>query len=193
MLALNPRKTALVVIDLQQGIVGMSVAPHPAALVIANSVALARGLTSAGGTVVLVRVAFAANGADRLSQPVEEPMRVPAGGPPPGWSDLVPEVAALQHDVVIVKHQWSAFYGTDLDLQLRRRGVDTIVLAGIATNFGVEGTAREAWAHNYAVVFAEDAMSAVSAEHHRFAMEKILPRLGLIRSTEAILAALPAQ
>ncbi|HEY5081669.1 MAG TPA: isochorismatase family protein [Bauldia sp.] len=120
MLALNPRKTALVVIDLQQGIVGMSVAPHPAALVIANSVALARGLTSAGGTVVLVRVAFAANGADRLSQPVEEPMRVPAGGPPPGWSDLVPEVAALQHDVVIVKHQWSAFYGTDLDLQLRR-------------------------------------------------------------------------
>ncbi|HEY5081668.1 MAG TPA: isochorismatase family protein [Bauldia sp.] len=67
------------------------------------------------------------------------------------------------------------------------------MLAGIATNFGVEGTAREAWAHNYAVVFAEDAMSAVSAEHHRFAMEKILPRLGLIRSTEAILAALPAQ
>ena len=193
MLAPNPRKTAHVAIDLQHGIVGMSVAPHPSVLVVANSVRIANGLKAAGGTVVLVRVAFAADGADRLSRPVAEPMRVPAGGPPLGWSDLVPEVAALQHDVIIVKHQWSAFYGTELDLQLRRRGIDTIVLTGIATNFGVEGTAREAWQHNYAVVFAEDAMSAPTAEHHRFAVEKIFPRIGLVRSTEDILAAVPVQ
>jgi nicotinamidase-related amidase len=193
MLALNPRKSALVLIDLQQGVVGMSLAPHAPALFVANGVALARRFSAAGGTVVLVRVAFAASGVDRLSRPVDEPMRLSAGGPPPGWSDLVPEVAALQHDVAIVKRQWGAFYGTELDLQLRRRGVDTVVLAGIATNFGVEGTAREAWQHNYAVVFAEDAMSAPTAEHHRFAVEKIFPRLGLVRSTKAILAALTAE
>jgi nicotinamidase-related amidase len=45
----------------------------------------------------------------------------------------------------VTKHQWGAFYGTDLDVQLRRRGIQTIVLGGVATNIGVESTARQAW------------------------------------------------
>jgi nicotinamidase-related amidase len=92
----------------------------------------------------------------------------------------------------VVKRQWGAFYGTDLDLQLRRRGVQTIVLTGIATNFGVESTARDAWERSYALVFAEDAMSALSEAAHRFAVETIFPRLGRIRPTAEIFTAMAA-
>jgi nicotinamidase-related amidase len=189
-LSLSPKKTALVIIDLQHGIAGMSVAPHSAAAVIANTVKIATRLKAAGGLIVPVRVAFSPDGADRLSRPTDQAMQVPPGGMPANWSDFVPEIAALAADVVITKRQWSAFHGTELDLQLRRRGIDTIVLTGIATNFGVEGTGREAWQHGYAVVFAEDGISAASPENHNFAIEKIFPRLGRTRSTEEIVAAL---
>ena len=81
-------------------------------------------------------------------------------------------------------------FGTELDLQLRRRGFDTIVLTGVATNFGVEQTAREAWQLGYSVVVAEDATSSISEAAHRFAVETILPRVSRVRSTETILAAL---
>lgn len=190
MLSLEASKTALVIIDLQKGVAGMNVAPHTAAAVVANSVKIGHALKSAGGTVIAVNVAFSAGGVDRLCQPVELTMAVPPGGLPAGWSDLVPEIADLGADVAITKRQWGAFHGTELDLQLRRRGIGTIILTGIATNFGVEGTAREAWQNNYAVVFAEDAMAAPTAEHHAFAVEKIFPRLGLIRPTDEIVAAL---
>ncbi len=190
MLTLNPQKTALVIIDLQKGVVGMTAAPHTAAAVVANTVKIGRALKSAGGIVVAVTVSFAPDGADRLSQPVEQPMVAPPGGMPAGWSELVAEIADLGSDVAIVKRQWGAFHGTELELQLRRRGIDTIILTGVATNFGVEGTAREAWQHNYAVVFAEDAISASAVENHRFAVEKIFPRLGLIRATDEIAGAL---
>lgn len=191
-LTLTPKKTALVIIDLQHGIAGMNVAPHPAAEVIANTVKIGRPLKAAGGLIVAVRVAFSAGGVDRLSQPTDQQMQVPPGGYPANWSDLVPEIAGLSADVAITKRQWGAFHGTELDLQLRRRGVDTIILTGIATNFGVEGTGREAWQHGYAVVFAEDAMAAPTAEHHKFALEKIFPRLGRTRATAEIVAALDA-
>ena len=117
-------------------------------------------------------------------------MAVPPGGLPADWAELVPEIAALGAEVVITKRQWGAFYGTELDLQLRRRGVTTILLAGIATNFGVESTAREAWQHGYDVVVVEDACTSVDAAMHGFAIEKILPRVSRIRSTADVIAAL---
>jgi nicotinamidase-related amidase len=83
-------------------------------------------------------------------------------------------------DVLITKRQWGAFHGTELDLQLRRRGVGTMVLAGIATNFGVESTARQAWEHGYSVVIAEDATSSYSAEMHNFAVKFIFPRISRV-------------
>ncbi len=191
-LVLTPRKTALVIIDLQKGVAGMNVAPHTAAEVIANTVKIAAPLKAAGGLIVAVHVSFSPGGGDRLSQPVDAPMQVPPGGMPADWSEFVPEIATLSADVVITKRQWGAFHGTELDLQLRRRGIDTIILTGIATNFGVEGTGREAWQHGYAVVFAEDATAAPTAEHHTFAVEKIFPRLGRARSTAEIAAAFGA-
>jgi nicotinamidase-related amidase len=92
----------------------------------------------------------------------------------------------------VTKRQWGAFYGTDLDLQLRRRDIRTIIMAGIATNFGVESTARDAQERGYELIFAEDAISSMSVEMHRFPVENIFPVMGRVRSTEEILGALKA-
>ena len=188
-LTLDPQKTALVLIDLQQGIVGMPRAPHAADEVVRRAAELGRAFAAAGATIVRVRVAFAADFADQLKLPVDAPMQRPPGGLPADWSDFVPEIAALPKVIEITKRQWSAFHGTELDLQLRRRRITTMGLAGRATNFGVESTARDAWQHNYAVVIAEDATTSVDAELHRLAIEKILPRIARVRSTAEVLKA----
>jgi nicotinamidase-related amidase len=70
-----------------------------------------------------------------------------------GWAEFVPELEVSTDDYVVTKRQWGAFFGTDLDLQLRRRGIDTIVLGGISTNIGVESTAREAFQYSYQQIF----------------------------------------
>lgn len=189
-LDLDASTTALVLIDLQKGIVSRTLAPHSADNVVQRSVQLARACRAKRGPIVAVHVAFSSDGADRLRQPVDEAMVVPPGGFPAGWSDFAPEIAALEPDVTITKKQWGAFHGTELDLQLRRRGVKTIILCGIATNFGVEMTAREAWQHGYDVVIVEDACSSMDLELHRFAIGRILPRISRVRSTAETVAAL---
>ncbi|WP_074182686.1 hydrolase, partial [Enterobacter hormaechei] len=93
-------------------------------------------------------------------------------------------------DIEVTKRQWGAFYGTDLELQLRRRGIDTIILCGISTNIGVESTARNAWELGFNLVIAEDACSAASADQHQCSMTHIFPRIGRVRSTDEILSAL---
>jgi len=190
-LDLTPTSTALVVIDLQKGILANTLAPHSADSVVANAHKLGTALPAAGGTICLVHVGFSADNKDRLSQPVDSPNPPPPpGGVPKDWSDFVPQIDALRKDVVIKKRNWGAFHGTELDLQLRRRGVTTIILCGVSTNIGVEQTAREAFQHNYAVVLAEDACASSTAEMHAFSVTKILPRISRVRSTVDILAAL---
>jgi len=143
MTTFDRRTTALVLIDLQNGILGMPLAPRSGAEVLATATDLAARFRAAG------------------------------------WSDFAEGLVA-PGDIVVTKRQWGAFYGTDLDLQLRRRGVTTIVPGGIATNFGVESTARSAWEHGYAVVVAEDATTSLTAEMHGFSVEHILPRIGIV-------------
>ena len=189
-LTLDPRKTALVLIDLQQGIVGAPRAPRSGAEVVANAARLAVRFRALGAPVVLVRVAFHPDFKDALNPPADVVNPFNPGALPPTWADLVNEVGPLAGDLVITKRQWGAFHGTELDLQLRRRGVGTIVLGGIATHIGVESTARSAFEHGYAQVFVEDAMASVSAELHDFAVKNIFPRLGHVRSTDEVLAAL---
>lgn len=92
-------------------------------------------------------------------------------------------------DLVITKRQWSAFHGTELDLQLRRRGVDTVIFSGIATNFGVEASVRDAFAFNYAAIVAEDATSSMTREMHRFSIDHVMPRVARIRSSAVIIDA----
>lgn len=177
---------ALVLIDLQQGVVGRALQPRSAGEVVRNAALLADVFRTKGWPVVLVHVAFR-DQKDRLSPLVDSPM---ASAPlAPNWADIVPEIGPRPGDIVITKRQWGAFYGTELDLQLRRRGVRTIVLAGIATNFGVESTARDAYERNYEQVFVEDAMTSMSAEGHRFVVENIFPRIGRVATTEATIRA----
>ena len=105
-------------------------------------------------------------------------------------AELAPELGPQPLDHLITKHQWGAFFGADLDLQLRCRKIETIVLCGIAIGFGVDTTAREAYEHGYQQVFAEDAMNALSEEEHRYVCTHIFPRSGRLRSTDEIAAAL---
>ena len=189
-LKLDPQRTAIVVIDLQKGIAGMpGGAPHPKPAVIANSARLLTAARAVGAQPVLVHVGGSPDGADRLKTPTDQPMRA-TGNLPPDWSELIPELDRQPIDVVILKRQWGAFYGTDLNLQLRRRGLTAIVICGIATEFGVESTARDAYERGYELIFAEDAMTGLTAESHANSVERIFPRLGRVRSTDEIVAAL---
>lgn len=176
---LAPHTTALVLIDLQNGIVGRELSPRSGAEVVKTCIELAEHFRKAGAPVVLVHVAWAKDSGDVLKQPVDQSIPRPTGGFPEGWSDLV-DGLAKPHDILITKHQWGAFYGTDLDDQLRRRGIRTIVLGGISTNFGVESTARQAWERNYEVIVAEDAAASMSTEMHAFSINQILPRIGRV-------------
>lgn len=186
-LALAPSTTALVLIDLQRGIVARDTKPHAATDVVARAARLAACFRSAGALVVLVHVDYASDGGDILKTPTDSRVAMVRAA---DWAELVPEVGPRERDVVVTKRQWGAFYGTELDLQLRRRGITTIVLGGIATNFGVESTARDAWERSYAVVFAEDAMAGITAEAHEFAVTTIFPRLGRVRTSDEIVDAL---
>jgi nicotinamidase-related amidase len=183
--------TALVVIDLQEGIVAMPGAPVPTAEVVKNSVALADAFRERGLPVVLVNVTFAEDGADVM------PGRTDGGGRtqrqlPAGWDQIIGDLAGHPGDIRVTKRNWSAFYGTNLDLHLRRRGVTQIVLTGISTSIGVESTARFAHEHGYHVTIATDAVTDSNADAHRNSVERIFPRLAETGSTADVIAALPA-
>jgi nicotinamidase-related amidase len=176
---LDPKSTALVLIDLQKGIVGRTLAPHSGPAVLKTSIELAERFRSAGAPVVLVNVAWSPDFKDALRQAVDMPMTPPPGGFPAGFTELA-DGLGKPGDIRITKRQWGAFYGTELDLQLRRRGIRTIVLGGIATNIGVESTAREAWEHGYEIILVEDATSGQSDEMHNFAIKNIFPRISRV-------------
>lgn len=178
--------TALVLIDLQKGILGLPTA-KPSAEILKNGIALAEAFRERKLPVVLVRVAWSPDGGDLPTTDVDRPG--PAAAPPAGFSEIPEELAALG-DVVVTKRHWGAFTGTELDLQLRRRGIHRIVLAGISTSAGVESTARTAWEHSYDLVFAEDATADLDADSHAHTFGKIFPRIGKVSTTADVIAAL---
>ncbi|GFN32295.1 hydrolase [Paenibacillus xylaniclasticus] len=182
----DPNRTALVVIDLQRWI-GNQYAPYSAEQVVSNAAALAETFREQGSMVVLVRVS---------SKDMKDLPRPKLDSPAPplnlteGWDQIVPEMRVAETDHIITKKQWGAFYGTELDLQLRRRGIDTIVLCGIATEFGVDTTAREAFMHGYQLILAIDAMTGFTEAGHEHVTNFIFPRIGRNRTTQDIISAL---
>jgi nicotinamidase-related amidase len=176
MISLDAQSTALVLIDLQKGILGYPLAPITGQELLARGQALAERFRAAGSTVVLVNVTFSADGADMLRQGVDEPAALPAGGFPAGWDEF-PLGLQQPGDLKITKRQWGAFHGTELDLQLRRRGIRTIVLGGVSTQIGVESTARQAYEHGYELIIVKDATTSSVSEGHDMSMKHILPRL----------------
>ncbi len=190
---LRPAETALVVVDLQKAVVAMETAPRTTREVVENAARLADALRGRCGLVVLVRVATRPDGKDMLRPVLDPGAPASSGSRSADWAEIVPELAGHPEDHLLTKKQWGAFYGTDLDLQLRRRGISTLLMCGIATCFGVESTARDAFERGYQQLFAEDAMASRSAEEHQHTVTRIFPRMGRVRSTAQLLAALNAR
>ncbi|MFM2486247.1 hydrolase [Celerinatantimonas yamalensis] len=179
MLAFDSKKTALVLIDLQEGIIANNFAPYRSDVVVAKGKVLAEQFRQVGASVVLVNVGWDACYANTPKGAVDQPSQRPEGGLPAGWMDLTPGLAQ-EGDLRVTKHQWGAFTGTGLDLELRRRGIETIVMGGIATNMGVESTVRHGWELNYNMVVVEDACSAFTVEQHQMAIDVIFPRIAQV-------------
>jgi len=185
-LNLDPQKTALVLIDLQNGVVAMPTAPYSSAEVIQKSRLLAETFRAKGSPVIYIRVDIG----DFLMLPVDSSHRAPNAPPPPAIASEIAAEAGLQDgDLLITKRHWGAFAGTELEQQLRQRGVETIVLGGIATNFGVESTARQGTGLGFAFVIVEDACTSLDSQAHRFAFDTIFPRLARVRKTDEVVAA----
>jgi len=172
---------ALIVIDLQKGIVSIPLA-HPASEIVARSAQLADAFRKRGLPVVLVNVTGMGPG------------RTDAGPRkftfPDGWTDLVPELSQQPDDILISKQRRGAFIGTNLDELLRQRGVTQVFLTGIATSAGVEATAHSASDLGYNVVLITDAMTDRDLDAHRYSIEKTFPRLGETDTTANVLKAL---
>jgi nicotinamidase-related amidase len=188
-LTIDIARTALVLIDLQNFNVQRELAPHPAERVVGNAVLLAGEMRDRGAMVIYVRVLVD----ELLSLPADAPMKKPGTpAPPPEAVHFAADAQVQASDHVVTKRQWGAFYGTELDQLLRRRNIKTIILGGIATNYGVESTARAAFDRGYELVFAEDAMSSMQATAHNFSCENVFRTMGKVRSTRALIDALQA-
>jgi len=177
---LDPQ-TALVLIDLQKGIVGLPTA-HPSAEVVARAAEMAGAFRRRGLPVVLVNVVGAAPGRTD-PQPARK-------APGPDWAELVPELGAQPQDIRVSKKTWGAFTGTGLEAALRERGVTQIVLAGISTSIGVESTVRQAQELGFNLTLAVDAMTDLNEQAHANSLARIFPRLGETGTTKDIVALL---
>ncbi len=183
-LNIDSKKTAVVVIDLQKGIAAMPTEPYSAKTVIDNAIKILASARKKEMPIFLVHVTPSPDLKDALHPLAESTFKMSNFNK--DWSEYLPELNIQPSDFLITKHQWGAFYGTELDLQLRRRSIDTIILCGIATNIGVESTARFAYEYGYNQIFVEDAMASRSKEEHEFPIKHTFPRLGLIRKTDEV-------
>jgi len=187
----DPARTAFISIDMQNGVASHGSVPNSAEDVIARVGEIVDAARAGGGLVVYVRTSFLPDESDAL-HPKMDVARPATPVRPAGWDELVPAMQPLPTEPVIVKRSFDAFYGSDLDLQLRRHGIDTIVIAGISTNFGVEGTARTAYNSGYDVVFAEDAMGTSSVAMHEGSLSNVFPYIGRVRTVAEIVEAFTA-
>ncbi|WP_055587908.1 isochorismatase family protein [Streptacidiphilus griseoplanus] len=177
--------SALVVIDLQKGIV-RALTGGPVAGAVGQAARLAARFRRHRLPVVLVNVTGRAPGRTESARSGR------GDAPPAGWADLVDELDVQPTDHLITKRRRSAFHDTGLDTLLRDLGVTQVVLAGISTSSGVESTARSASDHGYHVVLATDAMTDPDAEAHRHSVRRIFPKLGETATTAEVIAMVEA-
>lgn len=176
--------TALLVVDLQKGIVGMP-AVHPLGEIVGRARALIDAFRGLNLPVVLINVAGGAPG--RTEQP-----RRNNGPLPADYTELVPELGHRPDDIVVTKRTWGAFASTDLEVRLRERGVTQVVIAGVATGTGVEATARQAYEAGFNVTLTVDAMTDGRPEAHDYSIKNVFPRLGETGTTREIIGLLGA-
>ena len=179
--ALDP-VTALIVIDLQNGITGHPLI-HPLSGVIERTRELIDAFRAKNLPVVLVNVAGRAPG--RTEQAPRSSLAFTEG-----WAELLPELGQQPSDIVVTKRSWGAFATTDLEAQLKAKRVTHVVVAGVATSVGVEATARQAYEQGFNVTLALDAMTDGSMEAHEHSVRNIFPRLGETGTTQEIISLL---
>jgi nicotinamidase-related amidase len=182
---LNPKTTALVLIDLQNGVLSREAKPYSVSEVLERARALVDAFRAKGALVVYVRVLLS----DFLSLPVDEAMTLPKDIPAAA-SEIAEAAGKQEGDLLITKRHWGAFAQTTLESELRSRGIEEVVLAGIATNMGVESTLRQGTGLGFAFVTVEDACSTFTPEMQDFAFKTIFPRLSRVRSTQQVVNAL---
>jgi nicotinamidase-related amidase len=175
--ALDPQ-SALIVVDLQQGIVGAQFI-HPISEVIRQTRSLLEAFRRNEMPVVLVNVAGGAPGR------TEQPRRHQTF--PEGWTDLIPELDSKPGDILVTKRTWGAFASTDLEARLKQKEVTQVVVTGVATGTGVESTARQAYEQGFNVTLATDAMTDVRPEAHDYSLKHVFPRLGETGTTQQII------
>ena len=171
-------KAALLVVDLQKGIVGLPTA-HPIADVVKNAARLAKAFRRRDLPVVLINVDGGAPGRVERSRAF--------GEFPADWTDLAPELDRQPADHVVTKRTWGAFTNTGLEQHLKRRDVTQVVIVGVATSSGVESTARHAHELGFNVALAVDAMTDMDADVHHNSIMRIFPRLGETSTTQQFL------
>ena len=176
--ALDPN-TALLVVDLQKGIVG-SLPVHAIGAVVERAGVLINAFRKHRLPVVLINVAGVAPG--RTEQP-----RRPGDVLPEGFTDFIEDLGQQPDDIVATKRTWGAFAGTDLETRLKAIGVTQVVVLGVATGTGVESTARQAYEAGFNVTLAIDAMTDTRPEAHDYSIRAIFPRLGETGTSQDII------
>jgi nicotinamidase-related amidase len=171
-------KAALIVVDLQKGIVSLPTV-HPIDGVVKHVGALTEAFRGHGLPVVLVNVAGVAPGRTEQARGHREF--------PAGWTDLIPELNRQSQDHVVTKHTPGAFTNTGLEAHLRASGVTQVVIVGVATSNGVEVTARQAYELGFNVMLATDAMTDLVADAHAYSITRIFPRIGETGTTRQII------
>lgn len=187
MTTLNLNKTALIAIDLQAGITqNPQLVPYSGAEVVAQTQRIAAALKNTPALIVLVHVANTP--ATALHPLTDRPKRHTTLVP--NYSDLVLPTAhdaTVTNQIEVLKYNPGAFYGTDLEVQLRRRQIDTLILTGLITSNGVYMTSKEAYQAGYEQLIVSDAMADRDLELHHVFVTKMLPQLGRVRTTAEIL------
>jgi nicotinamidase-related amidase len=180
--ALDP-KTALLVVDLQKGIVGLPTV-HPIEGIIQNSVALLEAFRERQLPVVLINVDGGPPGRAEQSFSTR--------GMPAGWTDLIPELRQQPGDHLVTKRTRGAFTHTDLEKYLQDNGITQVVIVGVATGGGVESTARHAHELGFNVTLAIDAMTDRDADIHHNSVTRIFPKMSETGTTREVLDLLQA-
>jgi len=184
----DPTRTAFISIDMQNGVASHDSVPNSAEEVIARVSDIVDAARIGGALVIYVRTSFLPDESDAL-HPKMDVSRPTRPVRPEGWDQIVPQLNPSPTEPVVVKRSFDAFYGSELDLELRRHGIDTIVLAGISTHLGVEGTARSAYNMGYDMIVVEDAMGAAKLEAHEGSLKNVFPYIGRVRTVAQVVEA----
>ena len=172
---IDPATTALLVMDYQNGVFGLVEDGDALVAPARDTIALAR---DQGATIGYVRVGFADGEAPTATMrrglsPEALQTMLHADGP---GTQIHDAIAPQDGDIVVRKTRVGPFGTTDLDEQLRARGIDTLILAGISTSGVVLSTVRDGHDRNYRLVVLADLCADREADVHAFLMERIFPR-----------------